>query len=150
MTGRNWCRLLFAVYITFTIKIIVFKYPLDELLSIAAGWSLDSVVQGSKSANLRPMHTIAMYLRYRDRLNSFENLIGNIVAFVPFGILFPIQKERTIGLCKTLAYAFGFALSLEVFQLISAFGAFDVDDILLNCFGAVLGYLIYSIIWRKK
>ncbi len=34
-------------------------------------------------------------------------------------------------------------LGIEVFQLFSAFGAFDVDDILLNCVGAVIGYVCY-------
>ena len=42
-----------------------------------------------------------------------------------------------------LIHAFLFVTGIEVFQLFSAFGAFDVDDILLNCFGAVLGYLVY-------
>ena len=44
-----------------------------------------------------------------------------------------------------LLNAFLFVLGIEVFQLFSAFGAFDVDDILLNCFGAVIGYIIYLI-----
>ncbi len=42
-----------------------------------------------------------------------------------------------------LINAFLFVLGIEVFQLFSAFGAFDVDDILLNCVGAVLGYFVY-------
>ena len=48
--------------------------------------------------------------------------------------------------------AFVFILGIEVFQLFSAFGAFDVDDIFLNCLGAVLGYGIYRLfrIWRKR
>ena len=37
-----------------------------------------------------------------------------------------------------LFQAFFLVVGIEVFQLFSAFGAFDVDDILLNCFGAVL------------
>lgn len=42
-----------------------------------------------------------------------------------------------------LLNAFLFVLGIEVFQLFSAFGAFDVDDILLNCVGAIIGYLFY-------
>lgn len=40
--------------------------------------------------------------------------------------------------------AFTFVLGIETFQLFSAFGAFDVDDILLNCLGAALGFWIYK------
>ena len=42
-----------------------------------------------------------------------------------------------------LLNAFLFVLGIEVFQLFSAFGAFDVDDILLNCLGALIGYFCY-------
>ncbi len=49
-----------------------------------------------------------------------------------------------------LLNAFLFVLGIEVFQLFSAFGAFDVDDILLNCFGASLGWLMYWVWERRK
>ncbi|MBD5459486.1 MAG: VanZ family protein, partial [Lachnospiraceae bacterium] len=32
---------------------------------------------------------------------------------------------------------------IELFQLLSAFGAFDVDDFILNCAGALLGYIFF-------
>ena len=41
---------------------------------------------------------------------------------------------------------FVFVLGIEIFQLFSAFGAFDVDDILLNCLGASLGFVIYKLL----
>ena len=46
--------------------------------------------------------------------------------------------------------AFLFVLGIEVFQLFSAFGAFDVDDIILNCFGVLIGRAVYQILVRKK
>ena len=51
-----------------------------------------------------------------------------------------------------LVNAFLFVVGIEVFQLFSAFGAFDVDDILLNCVGAAFGWIAY-VEWeafRKK
>ena len=48
-----------------------------------------------------------------------------------------------------LLNAFVFVLGIEVFQLFSAFGAFDVDDILLNCVGAAIGYVIYKGVLSK-
>ena len=47
--------------------------------------------------------------------------------------------------------AFTFVLGIETFQLFSAFGAFDVDDILLNCLGAALGFAGYRLfLWYKR
>ena len=60
---------------------------------------------------------------------------------MPFGFLFPYVLRRGRNFFVMLANAFLFILGIEMFQLFSAFGAFDVDDILLNCFGAVIGYL---------
>ena len=46
--------------------------------------------------------------------------------------------------------SFAFVLGIEIFQLVSGFGAFDVDDIILNCLGAVMGYLIYYVYEKIK
>ena len=51
-----------------------------------------------------------------------------------------------------LIWSMVLVLGIEFFQLFSAFGAFDVDDILLNCLGASLGfgcYKLYSLIQRR-
>ena len=87
-----------------------------------------------------------MYIEYSYKLNSAENLLGNIVVLIPFGMLFPLITRKNWGYLGMLACAFAFVLGIEVFQLFSAFGAFDVDDILLNCLGASLGYLFYRIV----
>ena len=45
--------------------------------------------------------------------------------------------------------AFLLVCGIELFQLFTAFGAFDVDDILLNCVGAMIGYNIFAVCWIK-
>ena len=90
-----------------------------------------------------------MYIRYYDRLNSFENLVGNVAIFVPFGFLLPWAESVFRCWWKVLINAFLFVSGIEVFQLFSAFGAFDVDDILLNCFGAMLGYMVF-LVWEHR
>ena len=93
--------------------------------------------------------TVRMYIVYRDRLNSFENLFGNVAIFIPFGALLPWVDSRFAAWWKVLVNAFLFVAGIEVFQLFSSFGAFDVDDLLLNCFGAMLGYWGW-LVFRKK
>ena len=140
---RKWMKFCFILYILFLIKVIIFKYPYEQLAAIVQTWQRDVILEGLGTANFVPFKTIKMYIRYADRLNSFENLAGNILAFVPFGILFPMIRRKKIGLLDVFANALVLVLGIEVFQLFSAFGAFDVDDIILNCFGAVLGYIVY-------
>ncbi len=140
---RKYVRLIFFVYLVIVIKVIIFKYPLWQLQEIAAGWEKDVILEGLDTANFTLFKTVRMYIDYYDSLNSFENLAGNIVVFIPFGFLLPYVTLRGRNFFVMLFHAFIFVVGIEVFQLFSAFGAFDVDDILLNCFGAVLGYLCY-------
>lgn len=140
---QKWIKLFFAVYIIVVIKVIIFKYPFEQLYAIVQTWRRDVILEGLETANFIPFKTIKMYIKYADRLNSFENLAGNILAFVPFGVLFPLTWEKRKGFVDVLAASMVFVIGIEVFQLFSAFGAFDVDDIILNCFGAVLGYAGY-------
>ena len=96
-SGRKTGRILKAVfflYILVLLRVIVFKYPLERLEAITRSWSKSVVLEGLGTANFTFFKTIKMYIRYWGRLNSFENLFGNVIAFIPFGFLLPfVQKE---------------------------------------------------------
>lgn len=142
---RKWLKILFVVYILVLVKVIIFKYPYEQLYAIAQTWRKDVILEGLGTANFTPFKTIKMYIRYADKLNSFENLAGNILVFVPFGILLPLVKKYGSTFLDVFANSLILVIGIEVFQLFSAFGAFDVDDIILNCFGAGIGYVVYKI-----
>ena len=149
MQKRNWWKLFFAIYILIVIKVIIFKYPYEELLKIAASWRRDVIFEGLGTANFKPFKTIKMYIDYAYKLNSVENLAGNVLVFMPFGFLFPLVARDGERFFVMLLNAFVFVLGIETFQLFSAFGAFDVDDILLNCLGASLGFGVYCLMrWK--
>lgn len=76
----------------------------------------------------------------------YKNILGNMVMFMPFGLAIPfilkVRKTRVIILLSFLT-----SITIEVTQL--AIGrVFDVDDVLLNLIGALLGYLIYMIFYK--
>lgn len=145
LTDKRKRQILFVVYIIFVLKVIIFKYSYEHLQSIMDTWSKEVILEGLDSANFTLFRTIHMYIVYADRLNSFENLAGNVVVFMPLGMFLPWIWRRFRNFADTFLAAFLFSLSIEIFQLFSAFGAFDVDDILLNCAGSIIGYLIYMI-----
>lgn len=148
MSKRNWCKLFFAIYILFVIKVIIFKYPIGQLRSIVDSWQKGVILEGLGTANFIPFKTIKMYIEYSYKLNSVENLAGNILVFVPFGIFLPVLSKESRRFSVMLLNVFVLVLGIETFQLFSAFGAFDVDDILLNCLGAALGYGVYRLACR--
>lgn len=141
-------RFLLFLYIALLVRLIVFKYPIPMLRGIMDSWDVDMVKRGVYSANLVPFKTIRMYINYYYQINGFDNLFGNILAFMPFGVLLPTAFRECAKLWHTLLHSFWLSLCIELFQLVSHFGEFDIDDILLNCFGAVLGYGLYWLIKR--
>lgn len=149
-TKINWLRLIFILYVLIMIRLIVFKYPYSELKEIADTWQRNVILEGLDTANFTPFKTIQMYIRYYERLNSFENLFGNILIFVPFGYLLPRAFRKYRNFFFFFGGTFFFVLGIEVFQLFSAFGAFDVDDLILNCFGGLIGYVIFLIMDKKE
>ena len=148
--SKRILKFLFVLYIAVVIKVIIFKYPFEQLRAIADTWQKGVILEGLGTANFVPFHTIKMYIDYAYKLNSVENLAGNILVFVPFGFLFPLVFRDGEKFSVMFLNAFTFVLGIETFQLFSAFGAFDVDDILLNCLGAALGFGIYKIIRKVR
>lgn len=135
----------FIGYILLLIRLIIFKYPVPMLRGIMDEWDVDMVRRGVYTANLVPFKTIKMYIRYYHEINGFDNLFGNILAFAPFGVFVPAIFPKMSKSWFVLLHSFWLSLCIELFQLVSHFGEFDVDDILLNCFGAILGYYFYRI-----
>ena len=71
------------------------------------------------------------------------NLVGNILMFVPVGIVYPIVYKKLDTHAKVLAAGAGFSLAIEILQLPFFDRVSDVDDLILNSLGYALGYLIY-------
>lgn len=98
--------------------------------------------------NLIPFVEIRRFWVYRKQLGFlavFTNLFGNVAGFLPFGFMLPvITGKMRSGFLITLA-GFGLSLTVEVIQLITKVGCFDVDDLILNTAGAALGYLLFFI-----
>lgn len=91
-----------------------------------------------------------LFSSYKEAWNNFSsgswrNIILNILMFVPLGILLPL----TFKSCKKywLTYLMGifFTLFIEIIQLISGRGIFELDDIFNNALGCIIGYGIVMI-----
>ena len=106
--------------------------------------------------NLVPFKTIRNYMTALEIGNISEtvvrnNLIGNFLLFLPMGYFLPtITKTRNFFLIEVKILIIIFLV--EVIQLITGLGSFDIDDIILNFVGSIIGYGIYyftSIFIRK-
>ena len=84
----------------------------------------------------------------RERMNyySMENTIN--YNLVPFGFLLPIAYKRINSFVKVFSVGFLSVILIEVFQFITKLGSFDVDDIMLNSIGIIIGYFLIWLVNR--
>ncbi len=107
---------------------------------------------GFDSMNLMPFNTIAHYLRVREYVSFgvlFSNIVGNIIIFMPFGMLLPLVHPKTAKWWRVLLVSVGLSLFIETVQFVASIGIFDVDDVILNSLGGLFGYLIGGAIWKR-
>ena len=141
---RTFASLLFVAHIFIVIKFVLLKNPDDLKSHFAHEYSSELLQENISQGNYIPFHTVPFYLTGTDKLRyNKENLVGNIVLFFPFGILLPLLFKNLRSFRKVLAIIFAISLCLELIQLFAILGNFDVDDVLLNLFGASLGFGTY-------
>ncbi|WP_318152552.1 VanZ family protein [Paenibacillus terricola] len=96
--------------------------------------------------NFIPFDTITYFIgiAHKARGAAMLNLLGNIVLFVPFGLLLPLSAKLN-PIVWTLLFAASITM-LELLQLVTKRGMFDVDDIILNVFGFLIGYVVLFVV----
>lgn len=78
------------------------------------------------------------------------NIIGNIAMFIPYGIIWPYCFEKLDRVWKTVLSGFAFSLLIEISQLLLYERHSDIDDIILNTLGVLIGALIYHTAVRRQ
>lgn len=104
----------------------------------------------TKQYNLRLFKEIKRFIRYREQigLEGFVvNIFGNVIAFMPYGFLLPLLNKVYRRFYIILILSILFSLVIESSQLLLKVGVFDVDDILMNSTGGILGYIVFKIIY---
>lgn len=106
----------------------------------------------SQNINLTPFETVGKYLNTlknsengRISHQAVINLGGNVIMFVPLGFLLPFNLSRAKSLKGCMTACLIIIMCVELIQLFTLLGSFDVDDLILNMVGVWIGYMIYSI-----
>lgn len=131
--------------------IITIAYTLILFYWMFVGFGRSNRINMGYNYNVIPFHTLKMYMNYADHFNLrtwFINVVGNVAVFVPFGIAVPYL----LGM-RLIRFTLSFIAALfviEFLQLVLRRGSFDIDDVLLNTIGAIIGYFIYWTLTKLK
>ena len=148
MKNKKLIKILFSIYILFLILFVVLKFDgsFERIISLHNS-IIENEKDGLRNINLIPFRSISPYLRDITEPYAFKNIAANIVAFIPLG--FFISNKNPKNVFKALIICLGVILSIELIQLFFKIGFFDVDDIILNFIGSLLGVFI-SLFVRKR
>lgn len=104
--------------------------------------------QVANRLNLVPFRTLRLFaglldsgVRAHIRI-AVINLGGNILMFVPLGFFLPRVFPKLRTLPQIMLTTAWIVCVVEILQLFTLLGSCDIDDLILNVFGAALGYLI--------
>jgi glycopeptide antibiotics resistance protein len=133
--------LLFYMYTVFVISLTIIPLPFNKLKPSSAGINVIPLVD--MVTNLRRAF---IWPEYPFAKRTLENVIGNIVLFIPLGIFLPFFSYTYRSLANVVVLAFICSVSIELIQLIERlfeiYRFVDIDDVILNTTGAILGFVV--------
>ena len=119
---------------------------------LLAGWLLVGLVLTLQPAhplpgqvvddNLVPFHTLAIYLANLGSWFWTRNLLGNFALLLPVGLLGPIALPALDRWWRVLLVALAISTAIELTQLAVPDRSADIDDVIVNVTGALLGYAL--------
>jgi glycopeptide antibiotics resistance protein len=77
--------------------------------------------------------------------HAWINLLGNVLVFIPLGILLPLFLRKLRRLTRFFMASSAIILSVELVQLFTLRGICDVDDYLLNMVGMFAGFILFRL-----
>ncbi|MDD6039397.1 MAG: VanZ family protein [bacterium] len=104
---------------------------------------------GFRSVNLIPFRLIADFLFGDSKSQAFavNNIVGNIVLFIPFGIYLTLFNPNKRIRVNTGIVAIA-SITVEILQYLFQVGVMDMDDVILNTLGGLIGIVIFKIMYR--
>ena len=130
----------------------IYLFALSYFLFFSEGFGRTELYEEYRY-NLVPFQEIKRFFYYSGLFTPFQfavNIIGNIFVFTPYGIFISMLRRKRSTFLYVLIWSALFSLIVETIQLLTKVGIFDIDDIIMNTFGALIGFFLYCIFSRSR
>lgn len=152
MNTKTRKKVFFTAFIIYSALLIYWtlfsggygRTGIQNIFGVNAG---DYLAALGDRGNILPFRTITQFFRgyfvlHTVSLKAFIiNIVGNIAVFAPFGFFLPVIFRRQRSFFVFLGTVAAIITAIELLQLLLLTGSPDIDDLILNLFGAVLGYV---------
>ena len=137
-------------------KVLIFLYILFFLYLCLMTWEVFigpyRSFSGTRRYNLYPFKTIMEFILNSKKYSFqviFINLAANIITFIPLGFFMSLlfkghhKLRNKVGACLLII------IGIEIGQFILNVGVLDIDDVILNMIGGILGIIVYKVAKNK-
>ena len=138
---------LIFVYICIVVVVRFTFFPFSKVNGQVRPLEFDIVNAFPPRINLMPLIYLFDYPTMKEAL---VNVIGNTLMFLPLGIVWPAVFRQLDTHKKAIAAGFGTSLLIEILQLPFYARLSDIDDLILNTLGYLMGYGIYLLVKKIR
>ncbi|MBS4220228.1 VanZ family protein [Bacillus sp. FJAT-49711] len=154
--------ILFGLYSFFVLYMLLFRRIIIRIMDSVYGYEWNRYVFTSsnsegyfnieflkQNSNIVPFKNTIEYITGSERFNMdiiINNTLGNILIFLPLGILLPLLFKRYSRFLKVIVASIVISFTIETLQIVLKLGQFDIDDVILNTIGSILGFFFLKII----
>ena len=158
--------LLFGLYSFIILFTLLFQRIIVSIVDSVNGYGWNRYVFTPKNSegyfdigvlklnsNIVPFKNTIEYITGSDRFNLdiiINNTLGNILIFLPLGIFLPLLFKKYNRFTKVIVASTVISFSIEIFQLVLKIGQFDIDDVILNTVGSIIGFFFIKMIKSFK
>ena len=128
--------IVFVLYIAVLLRLTVFRL----------GFSFDNLYSGS--LNLIPFQQYIKFAKNGSWVSFIYYFAGNLLAFIPFGYLLTEVTNWDWKYVGEVSAVFSFLI--EIAQFVFGSGVSEIDDVLLNTAGAMIGYFVAKLVNRDS
>lgn len=145
MKNRKFASVILYIYFILIFIFVVIKfngsfYDLSDRINSMRF----NRTNGTWNINIIPFQSIKIQLVHFREWWAIKNILANIAVFVPIGFLLPNVYKKCASFFGTFVASF---VLIVLIQLITMLGYFDIDDILINMLGSLIGYVLFC--WFK-
>ena len=145
----DWKRevVLLLMYINLAVILRFTFFPMSKVDGHIQPLVFDSATAFPFRLNVVPLVHLFEYGSVRDII---WNVVGNAAMFIPSGIVLPIAYRQLNSFPRVVAAGAFISLCIEVIQLPFPSRASDIDDLIMNTLGVIVGYGIYAAVRGLK
>ncbi len=147
---KNFKIYMLSLFLTYTAGLLYFtifnSFYGREFIGME--WTISIFKNYIKNCNFIPFKTISFFISsffiFSEQITQKDillNLVGNSICLIPLTLFVPFFIKKYSTLQKFSLFIIFVSFSIEVIQLITMTGSFDIDDIILNSLGAIYIYI---------